>query len=314
MLKLIAVVLLSFCSLQARASVGEFLYTTNRSAEAWLAGLEEKTTTVNGVAWHYYARHAGKGDCIVLVHGFTAEAGNWFRFARHLPKDRCLIVPDLPGFGQSPYRADIGYRIPQQAQRLQALVNSLSPKGRLHLVGSSMGGHIVLTYTLLDPTRVASLTLVDAAGVISPIKSDLTLQIEKTGRNPFDVRRREDFDAFLPMTMHDIPWMPGLVKTHIADEFVARNNRYQSIFRTIFGKDMSDARLGEVKAPTLIVWGEKDRLLHVAMADVFHKGIAGSQKVIYPDLGHLPFLEAPSRMAKDWNAFFSKVDKVAASH
>ena len=307
MLKWIAAVCLTLASVVAHASFGEFLYTTNRSAEAWLADLEEKTATVNGVQWHYYARHAGKGDCIVLVHGFTAEAGNWFRFARHLPKDRCLIVPDLPGFGQSPYKATMGFLIPQQAQRLQDFVNVVAPTGKRHLVGSSMGGHIVLTYALQDQKRIASLSLIDAAGVLSPVKSDLTLQIEKTGRNPFDVRRREDFATFLPMTMHDIPWMPGLVKTHLADEFVARNARYQSIFRTIFGKDMADARLHEVQVPTLIIWGEKDRLLHVAMADVFHKGIKGSQKVLYPDLGHLPFLEDPAGTARDYKRFLESV-------
>lgn len=307
MLKLVTALLLSVVSLAAQASLGEFLYTTNRSAEAWLAGLEEKTRQVDGVTWHYYVRDAGKGDCIVLVHGFTAEAGNWFRFARHMPKDRCLIVPDLPGFGQSPYRADIGYLIPQQASRLQAFVNAVSPSGKLHLAGSSMGGHIVLTYALQDQKRVASLALFDAAGVVSPMKSDLTLQIEKTGRNPFDVRRPEDFTAFLPMTMHDIPWMPGLVKDHLADEFVERNARYQSIFKTIFGKDMWNERLHEIKVPTLVIWGAKDRLLHVAMADVFHKGIAGSKKVIYPDLGHLPFLEAPSRSADDYLMFLDGI-------
>lgn len=309
MLKYIAAALLTLVSVSAQASLGEFLYTSNRSAEAWLAGLEEKTRQVDGVTWHYYVRDAGKGDCIVLVHGFTAEAGNWFRFARHLPKDRCLIVPDLPGFGQSPYKASLGYLIPQQTQRLQALVNAVAPAGKLHLVGSSMGGHIALTYALQDQKRVASLTLIDAGGVISPMKSDLTLQIERTGRNPFDVRRREDFDVFLPMTMHDIPWMPGLVKTHLADEFVERNPRYQSIFKTIFGKDMWDARLHEVNVPTLIIWGAKDRLLHVAMADVFQKSIPGAKKVIYPDLGHLPFLEAPSRTAADYMQFLDGILK-----
>lgn len=307
MLKWIAAIFITLVSMGAHASFGEFLYAANRSAEAWLAGLEEKTATVNGVEWHYYARHAEKDNCIVLVHGFTAEAGNWFRFARHLPKDQCLIVPDLPGFGGSPYKASMDFTIPQQAKRLQSFVNAIAPNGKRHLAGSSMGGHIVATYALLEQSRIASLTLFDAAGVQSPVKSEANFGSKKKGRNPFDIKSREDFEKFLPWTMHDIPWMPSVVQAYLADGYIERNNRYQSILKTIYGKDMLDARLQELHVPTLVVWGEKDRLLNVSMAEVYHQGIKGSKKIVYPGLGHLPFLEDSSRAAADYNRFLDGI-------
>lgn len=306
--KILLSALLLSCTM-AHASLGEFLYDNNRKAEAWLADLNEGNTDVGGVRWHYYARNLqSSGPCVILVHGFTAEAANWFRFARHLDKKTCMIAPDLPGFGQSPYRSDISYGIGAQTARLHDFLNKLRPQGKYDLLGSSMGGQIVLFYTLQYPAQVASLTLFDAGGVIPPQKSDQTLLIERTGRSAFDIRQRDDFTPFLAMGMHDMPWMPGLVKNHLADEFIERNARYKSIFSQIYQKDFMDDRLREVNTPTLIIWGAYDRLLHVSMADVFQHGIKGSKKIILTDIGHLPFLENPARSANIYTKFHDSLN------
>ncbi|MCC2636304.1 MAG: hypothetical protein K0Q68_23 [Moraxellaceae bacterium] len=287
----------------ASASPGSFLYEQNRKMEAWLADLEEHTVTVKGVRWTYYARHLDKTGCEVLVHGFTAEAANWFRFARHLDKDSCLVVPDLPGFGRSAYDPAWDFAVPAQTARLHDFLQAIKAQGPYHLVGSSMGGHIALTYTLKYPGEVASLALVDAGGVQSPTPSDHAKQLKASGRTAFDIRSREDFPPFLAMGMHEQPWLPGIVRDHLADEFIARNARYMSIFKAIFGKDLLDERLREVTTPTLVLWGERDRLLHVSMADVFRRGISGSRTEVMKDIGHLPFLEAPAESAEIYRRF-----------
>lgn len=85
---------------------------------------------------------------------------------------------------------------------------------------------------------MASLALVDAGGVMAPTPSDHAKQLKATGRSAFDIRSREDFPPFLAMGMHEQPWLPGVVRDHLADEFIARNARYMSIFRAIFDKDL----------------------------------------------------------------------------
>jgi abhydrolase domain-containing protein 6 len=294
----------------AHASVGGFLYEHNRAFEAWLAGLDEHRLTVNGVSWHYYARHTERAEtCLVLVHGFTAEAANWFRFALRLDRDRCLIVPDLPGFGESDYRPQLSFRIPAQTARLKDFLAVVKPGGRFDLAGSSMGGHIALRYALEYPGQVRSLALFDAGGITSPQPSDNSRQIAANGRNSFDIRRREDFEPFLHMGMHQVPWMPGVVKDHLADQFIARNGRYMAIFAQIYQQDLEDARVASLTLPTLIVWGDQDRLLHVSMATAFQRAIRGSRRVEMPGIGHLPFLEAPGKTAAIYEDFRGKLDE-----
>ena len=64
-------------------------------------------------------------------------------------------------------------------------------------------------------------------------------------------------------------------------------------------------RLGAIKAPTLVVWGEKDRLLRVSNAYAIEKAISGSRKIIYPDCGHCPQLERPDEFNRDLGAWLA---------
>lgn len=289
--------------LTAQASPGAWLYERNRALEAWLAGLEEHVVTVKGVRWVYYARHLDRGRCDVFVHGFTAEAANWFRFARQLEGERCLVVPDLPGFGRSGHDPAWSYAIPAQVARLRDFLAAIRAPAPYHLVGSSMGGHIVLMYALEYPGEVASLALFDAGGVASPVPSDHARQLATTGRMAFDVRSHADFEAMMAMAMHDQPWVPGVVRRALADAFIARNERHLDMFGQIYGKDLLEPRLRAIAVPTLVLWGEHDRLLHVSMAKVLAAGIPGARLEIMPGIGHLPFLEDPSGTAARYARF-----------
>lgn len=297
-------------SVPAQASFGEFLYHQDQHLEAFAAGMSEYTQTIDGIRWHYYARHTdSSAPCVVLVHGYTAEASNWFRFAMHVDHSRCVIAPDLPGFGQSDYSPALTYRISEQTRRLQHLLAQVKPHGQFDLVGSSMGGHIVVNYTLNYPAEVRSLTLFDAAGITPPQPSDNDKRIASGAGNSFEIHSYDDFDRFLPMTMANPPWMPSPVRHHLADEFMARDTRYKAIFTQIYRQELEDKRLGEITKPTLIIWGKHDRLIDVSTANAYHQGIKGSTLIIMPELGHLPFVEAPGESATDYQQFLSGIEK-----
>jgi len=292
------------------ASVGGWLFETNRSMEAKIAGLEEKRLLVAGDHWQYYMKSSAtdktKHDtCTVLIHGFTAEASHWFRFARHLEHDACVIIPDLPGFGRSTYLASADYSIATQVQRLHQFLDQLQLSDRYHFSGSSMGGHIAGLYAVQFPSEVASLTLIDSGGVSSPVKSEMDLQVEETGKSVFEVESINDFETLFEMTLSDPPWMPGIVLNHVGRGAIDRTNRHRSIFSQIYQKDLLDELLGDIQSPTLIMWGQEDRLLHLSMAEVFNQGIKGSKLILLPNAGHLPFLEIPADTAGLFNQFIA---------
>ena len=71
-------------------------------------------------------------------------------------------------------------------------------------------------------------------------------------------------------------------------------------------RDTNTARIGEIKVPTLIMWGAEDKLIPASGADWFAAKIPGSVKLVYPGIGHIPMEEAPDQSAKDVDAFLSK--------
>lgn len=297
-------------SSSAGASLGGWLYETNRAMEAWLASLEEREETIADHQWLYYVKtnrnennlKQTHENCTVLLHGFTAEASHWFRFARHL-KSECIIVPDLPAFGRSSYLTSSDYSSQEQAKRLKQFLDQLTLSKHYDIVGSSMGGHIAAIFTLLFPAQVNTLTLFNAGGVNSPKLSELDLKVQKTGKSLFEVENLEEFRLMLDTTMSDPPWMPGLVRNHIGTKAIERTERYREIFKATYKQDFLDQQLQSIKAPTLIIWGEEDKLLHPIMANVFHKGISNSQKTMMPNIGHLPFLEQPKHSASIFQDF-----------
>src|SRR5688572_28862600 len=128
---------------------------------AWLASVKEHDAHAAGHRWRYY--DGGAGEPVVLVHGFAGMKENWLQLARELSSRR-VVMPDLPGWGESERRDGEDYRVEAQVDRLAAFLDALSLE-RVDLVGHSMGGHIAGLFAARHPERVKTLTLVSTAGV-----------------------------------------------------------------------------------------------------------------------------------------------------
>jgi abhydrolase domain-containing protein 6 len=246
---------------------------------------------------------------VLLIHGFSADRDVWTRFVAGL-RDRHVLIPDLPGHGQTPFVAGAGYSAPAQADRLVALLDALGIE-RVHVIGNSMGGFIAATLAHRAPERVISLGLVDAAGLRVAAPSALSRMLDE-GRNPFLLDNPGQFDAFYAMTMAKQPFVPGIVRRAIAHEYVARRAQLAEIFSDFNqGSDMLDDRLSEISAPTWVAWGRHDQLIDASTAKVYADGIPRASLTIYEDLGHMPMFEAPRRSSRDYRAFLTQLAAAA---
>jgi pimeloyl-ACP methyl ester carboxylesterase len=90
---------------------------------------------------------------IVMLHGFAADKLNWVRYARHLTSRYRVVIPDLPGFGESDWHPHLVYSVRNQAVWLESLLDALGiPKA--HIAGNSMGGHIATHLAIRAPERL----------------------------------------------------------------------------------------------------------------------------------------------------------------
>jgi pimeloyl-ACP methyl ester carboxylesterase len=257
----------------------------------------------------------GEGPIVMFVHGLSGCWQNWLENIPHFARDHRVIAVDLPGFGESEMPSkDIS--ISGYADTLDALLDVLEIDS-VRLVGNSMGGFIGAELAIRCPARIERLVLAAAAG--------LSVEFIRTQRKE-GLRHRAENIAFF-----NIGWLASRSPT------VARRRRLRSALLLLVaahpdrlpppltyeqvkgsGKpgfsDALDAlcsypirkRLCKIECPTLIVWGDKDRLVPLKDATVFEELISDSRKVIYTDTGHLTMLERPARFNADVRSFLQE--------
>lgn len=282
-----------------------YLYKKTIEKSRKAAGLTVKSVNVQDFKIVY--SEGGKGETVLLLHGFGANRDNWNNFARSLTSRYHVIIPDLPGFGDSTKKADAMYNIMTQVVRLNQFAKQLKLK-KFHIAGNSMGGNISGTFAATYPEMVKSLTLIDASGVKSPVKSDRQILTEK-GTNPLIVKDVKDFDRMLEYNFVNPPKLPSFMKKYLAKKSIESSKLNEQISIELGKTDYLalEKNLYKIKAPTLIIWGDSDRVVHISSMPIFEKGIKGSRSVIIKGAGHLPMMEKPVETSKVYIDFIEKI-------
>ncbi|TGK19253.1 alpha/beta fold hydrolase [Leptospira fluminis] len=272
--------------------------------ERWKAGLERKELKVSPWDWTYLEGGNEKGEKILLVHGFGADKDNWTRFSAGLTKDYRVIAVDLPGFGENLRLPNEGYTIEQQVERLDRFTQGLGWE-KFHIAGNSMGGCIAGVFAAKHPEKVLSLGVFAPGGINSPVKSELSRNMEK-GKNTLIVTDQKDFEELMKFVFVNPPPIPSPMKSYFAEKAIQNAPFNKVIFNDIRKGFPLQENMKEIRAKTLILWGDTDRVLNVSGADVLEKGIPGSKKVILKDVGHAPMLEKPQDVSQIYRKFLSE--------
>ena len=266
-----------------------------------LAGLSEKSIRVGKHTIVYL--EGGRGESVLLLHGFGADKDNWNLFSQYVTKTYHVIAPDLPGFGESSKIWNDRYNIGAQVERVHAFAKEIGLT-RFHLVGNSMGGLIAGVYAARYPDELFTLGLLDPAGVTEREPSQLSLELEK-GNNPLIVESVSDYDKLLDFTFVKPPSLPDPLKSHFAEMAVQSKDFNKKVFIEATPGNQLEVMMREIRAKTLILWGDTDRVLSVSSAWVLQKGIENSRVIIMKDCGHMPMIERPEETARYYLEFIS---------
>jgi pimeloyl-ACP methyl ester carboxylesterase len=245
----------------------------------------------------------GDGPPVVFVHGLGGSWQNWLEQLPVLAREHRVVAMDLPGFGHSPMPPQ-EISIAGYARLLDGLLDTLGIDAAA-VVGNSMGGFIGAELAIAFPQRVERLVLVSAAGLsthndpISVRAMPTLVRLERilaggtawlAAKSETVMRRRRLREA----TLNAVVRHPSRLPAALAAEQLrgAGKAGFIPALQALIGYDVRD-RLPEIACPTLIVWGERDRLITVRDADVFEELIADSRKVVFEDTGHMAMLERP---------------------
>ena len=259
---------------------------TTAKIETQSKGIVLKDNTVV----HYL--EAGQGPVLILIHGLGGSSRVWHDDIGLLAKSYRVIAPDLPGYGKSD-KPKVDYSVSYQAHVVKELINALGAD-KVALAGNSLGGWIAALVALDDPGKVSSLVLVDSAGLRRDTAAPANL-------NPAS---KEEQKALLLALFAD--------KSRVTDSLVSEQWDYHKDIRaTVHAAQESlradhpflDARLKDIKTPTLIIWGKQDQLIPLEVAERFAKGIQGSKLVVIDKAGHLPQVEQPEAFSRAVKGF-----------
>ncbi len=281
-----------------------------------------RTVTAGGVGLHVRETpHTGDGDApeAVYVHGLAGSSTNWTDLAGLLAPRASGVAVDLPGFGRSEPTRSRAYDPAALSDALLCwLAGRLDQRGPVHLVGNSLGGLIAMNVAARHPELVRSLTLV------SPAMPD---------RRP-DPRRMSDPRMALAM----VPGLGRSARRALAaesprtraekvvalcfadpargserrlEELIAEADERRSL--PWAGEAADGATRGllglwagrsvwstaaRTTVPTLVVWGEKDRIVTARLARRTASTLPDGRLLLLPDVGHVAQMEAPETVAR----------------
>jgi pimeloyl-ACP methyl ester carboxylesterase len=268
--------------------------------ERRISGLTTRTLHVDGFDMPYL--EGGKGDVLLLIHGFGGDKDNFTRIARFLTPHYRVIIPDLPGFGDATRDPKASYAMADQVARIHGFITQLGI-ARLHLGGNSMGGFISAQFTVPYGHMVQSLWLLDPGGTRASHSSPMLLNYEKTGLNPLLVRRVEDFNETVRATTYKTPFLPRFARIALGRRAVADFELHTRIMRQLADSPLLEETYQPMATPALVVWGKEDEILSPAGAQSFKELFPNAQVIMMKGIGHLPMAEVPKQTAADYLRF-----------
>ncbi len=276
-----------------------------------LAGLDVAEVTAAGHRWVYAHSDAVvvdatadatvDGPTVVMLHGFTGSKENWYPLAAKLQGKYRLLVPDLPGWGESERQQGVDYGFGAQAQRVAAFIRALSPGKPVVLLGHSMGGGIAALVAARYPALVSKVGLLDSAGVRFD-ENQFGLDV-LAGKNPFAVSDAASLQRYIDTVFHRQqakPWIPwpassGLIRMRKRDAAFE-----QSVLDGI-GRGPEQFAPGEeagnIRQPALLLWGRQDAVIDPSAMALFAARMPHAQQVLVNDAGHMSLMEQPALVA-----------------
>ncbi|MBV9710225.1 MAG: alpha/beta hydrolase [Ktedonobacteraceae bacterium] len=245
------------------------------------ARLSEKAEFITINHHRLYYRVIGNGMPLVLIHGYGTSGHIWHRVLPYLAQQHEVFIVDLPGYGRSKTNGVWYLRemAPLLAQWLQKL--HLPPSA---LMGHSMGGAIAIHLTAHAPELISHLVLVNAAGI--PLQAPLPALAARSLHSFFQIG-----NGSFPLPLVRDVLQP----------------RFQLLWQTAQEMKRSDfrAELARITTPTLIIWGERDVMLPIALGHALQEALPHATFMAMPHCGHRPMLAQPALFSKSVVAFLN---------
>jgi pimeloyl-ACP methyl ester carboxylesterase len=284
--------------------------------------------TIDGTKVHYRIDGNPDGPALILLHGVLASTHTWDGWVARLGDKYHIVRIDLPGFGLSEplknknytpeyaveffekSRAQLAIDHPELAQKVE----------KFYLAGNSLGGFISWFYATKHPEHIEKMILIDPIAYQQPLPRIIKFSssgfggvMSQIAAPRFIVKRNVRKVYGHPESATDetvLRYHELLLKKGHKEAMV----EYFKVLRKYNAEDSMAKYVPQVKVPTLLMWGGKDRWVPPALIDKWKRDVEGLQVKIYAEGGHISMEEFPDETAADADAFMlGSAPAVAAS-
>ena len=254
----------------------------------------------------------GTGPPVILIHGFGGSMWQWEHQQHELSQHFRVLTLDLPGAGLSD-KPEIEYRPDQMLDFFVGFMDAVKVP-QATLVGNSMGAGLAIGMALAHPTQVAKLVLIDGLPpqVMEKLTSPSVRRALETSAPSWLVSfgNRLFGGLMIESVLQEIVHDPGLL-TPAVIERSNRNRQRPGLIKPILAVKENlpvwesgfATRIGEITHPTLVLWGEEDRVFPLAVGEGLHQTIKGSRFIRIPKAGHIPQWERPDLVNQELITF-----------
>lgn len=246
---------------------------------------------------------------IVLIHGTSASLHTWDGWVQHLSGQRRVIRFDLPAFGLTGPHPENDYSIAAYVRLVVAVADKLGVK-KFVLAGNSLGGQVAWSTAAAHPERVARLVLIDAAGYAFQSTSVPIGFLIARMPGVRVLMERVLPRGVVDSSVRNVYGDPSKVTPELVDRYydltLRAGNRKALAYRMDQKLSGDEAAIKNLKIPTLILWGAKDRLIPMDSAQRFAADIQGSKLVVFDALGHVPHEEDAVKTVDVFKAFLAE--------
>lgn len=254
--------------------------------------MEEKTIEIERVRVSY-KRAGERGPLVFILHGWGGSAASWVKVQELLAdKGFRVIVPDLPGFGKSD-EPPSPWGVGDYADWFQSFIRAITKSYNRHLetyllLGHSFGGRVAIKLAAAHPPGLQKLVLVSAAGIKKRVSPFVSL-----------VAKTLDWLFSLPLLRRFKPPLRAFSYRYVLRRtgYLKAQGVMKEVFQKVVAEDLQPL-LKQIMAPTLIVWGEKDKLTPLEDARLMRREIPHAQLEVLKDIGHAPNLQNPQLLTE----------------
>ena len=236
----------------------------------------------------------GQGEPVLILHGWGSSIKSWLKVQEFLAeKGFKVIVPDLPGFGES--------SVPEKAWTVLDYKNFIirfAEKiglNQFSLLGHSFGGRISIKLAQKHPEKIKSLILCNSSGIKLELdqKTKMIYSLSRLGNTLFSKKLLSKFRKLAKKIFY-------FFLRH--KDYVKANKIMRKTLKLVINEDLLP-ELSQIKTRTLIIWGEKDDMVPLKAAYIFKEKISNSELKIFPGVKHSPHKQIPEKLAETIDDF-----------